>query len=809
MRLLDVNAFLDWERGIQQAGLKSKVLEQLNDKTTKYVILSHRWGTEVDYDEMTRLMKMNEQDKDEIRQRDGYQKIIKSCEQAMKDGYMWLWIDTCCIDKRSSTELSEAINSMYRWYRNSQMCYVYLNDVDDSVFPTKQDSSKFGLYNGWPEWFSRGWTLQELIAPGEVEFFNRNWVSIGTKQELASTLEDITRIPQKVLRDERVLRSTYSPERPLVAHILSWAADRKTTREEDRAYSLMGLFGVNMPMLYGERSKAFQRLQLEIIRVSSDHSIFAWNPKGRFDPLGGVLADDPSCFRGCHNIKNVEPKVFFKELEAYVRHDTFDVAVDWRILDLLRWGAESPQLFRFDVTNLGIQVLWPVTVDPDDPRYIEAILPCRDRYGNLITINMESHGLGYWRSRHPATRFPHAYPMFTPVYLDCSQDDDENFHDLRLHDKRASWNGFTRRSAFPLEVAGDTITFSSGNTLVVLVYANNDARSRFAVGLGYYLGNIWARVVCDECPAEQEVWSLWADFAEKVYDMLWNTPIDKSDFPSNFVTIKDAHVPRSNWDARIVYGGDYMDYTSMMIDIELCPGSCTGPRQCTSIADALWLPWASSRFGLHELELGGQSVRLDKCSGQEIVLGDYGDSSTCHDFRRCGNIFEDMQQHGIDPMTSIYRPVVSRVSSCKLVPRRVQTQHDAVTLSNRNYNLALYQPKGVSLPKNEEFELLLKAWSTRLSGKCLVTTVIQCSEFCHLDHEGRRIEVGDVSKGDNRLADPDIFTTLCVIGRPLAWHREPACTRRREQLSIIREHFYALTNLVSTPVSQTGSFRFI
>ncbi|KAI6160373.1 heterokaryon incompatibility protein-domain-containing protein [Pisolithus thermaeus] len=250
MRLLDVSAVLDRERHIQRAGPKTKVLEQLDDETAKYAILSHRWGTEVDYDEITELMQMDEQDRDEVRQRNGYRKIIKSCEQAKEDGYRWLWIDTCCIDKRSSAELSEAINSMYRWYRNAQMCYV-----------------RFGRSNGWPEWFSRGWTLQELIAPVELEFFNESWVSIGTKQGLISTLGDITGIPQDVLRDVKTLRSKDSPERPSVAQIMSWAADRKTTRVEDRAYSLMGLFDVNMPMLYGEGSKAFQRLQLEIIRL--------------------------------------------------------------------------------------------------------------------------------------------------------------------------------------------------------------------------------------------------------------------------------------------------------------------------------------------------------------------------------------------------------------------------------------------------------------------------------------------------------------------------------------------------------------
>ncbi|KAI6005491.1 heterokaryon incompatibility protein-domain-containing protein [Pisolithus albus] len=252
---------------IQTVNPEIEVLKELDDKNTHYAILSHRWGSEVNYDEMTGLTAMKPQKRDDVRHRDGYRKIIKSCEEAKKDGYKWLWIDTCCIDKRSSSELTEAINSMYRWYRNSKMCYVYLHD----------DFSRFQKSNGWPEWFSRGWTLQELIAPNKAKFFNKNWVSIGTKWDLKSTLENITQIPEEVLVDEKILRSTNPWKRPCIAHIMSWAANRKTTRVEDRAYSLLGLFGVNMPMLYGEGSKAFQRLQLEIIRVFSDHSIFAWN----------------------------------------------------------------------------------------------------------------------------------------------------------------------------------------------------------------------------------------------------------------------------------------------------------------------------------------------------------------------------------------------------------------------------------------------------------------------------------------------------------------------------------------------------
>ncbi|KAI5997228.1 heterokaryon incompatibility protein-domain-containing protein [Pisolithus orientalis] len=242
-------------------------IETAKRMTTSYAILSHRWGTgtEVTYKEMTGLMKMEGQKGNEVKRRDGYRKIIKSCEQAMKDGHKWLWIDTCCIDKRSSSELSEAINSMYRWYQNSQVCYAYLSDVDEPTFPTKPNYSKFSNSNGWPEWFIRGWTLQELIAPREVKFLNGVWAPIGNKGDLADTLQEVTRIPLKVLTNG------LTSVRPSIAQVMSWAADRKTTRVEDRAYSLLGLFGVNMPMLYGEREKAFQRLQLEIIRQSSDH----------------------------------------------------------------------------------------------------------------------------------------------------------------------------------------------------------------------------------------------------------------------------------------------------------------------------------------------------------------------------------------------------------------------------------------------------------------------------------------------------------------------------------------------------------
>ncbi|KIM61030.1 hypothetical protein SCLCIDRAFT_60362, partial [Scleroderma citrinum Foug A] len=232
-----------------------------DDEETEYAILSHRWiAQEVDYVDMVELAKMDEEERDEIRQRDGYRKVLWSCEQAQKDGYKWLWVDTCCIVKRSSAELSEAINSVYRWYENARVCYAYLHDFPDLL----------GILIPMAGWFSRGWTLQEMIAPSDVQFFNKDWQSIGDKRTLAPTLAGVTGVP------ENILIHGLRGNRPCVAQIMSWAAHRTTTRVEDRAYSLLGLLDVNMPMLYGEGKKVFHRLQLEIIRASNDQSIFAW-----------------------------------------------------------------------------------------------------------------------------------------------------------------------------------------------------------------------------------------------------------------------------------------------------------------------------------------------------------------------------------------------------------------------------------------------------------------------------------------------------------------------------------------------------
>ena len=192
----------------------------------------------------------------------GYRKIKSCCAQAASDGFDYVWIDTCCIDKRSSAELSEAINSMFSWYQSAAVCYAFLADVPENDDPTAQGSAL-----GESKWFTRGWTLQELLAPFSVVFYGGTWTDIGTKTSLRNQIAEVTGIdPTFLLVDE--LRGCS------IATRMSWASHRIMTREEDVAYCLLGIFDVNLPTLYGECRTAFTRLQHSIIQASNDHTIF-------------------------------------------------------------------------------------------------------------------------------------------------------------------------------------------------------------------------------------------------------------------------------------------------------------------------------------------------------------------------------------------------------------------------------------------------------------------------------------------------------------------------------------------------------
>jgi len=309
--------------------LLNTALLELEYFTTKekppYAILSHTWGSEeVLYDHArhgpAKLRSCG---------RTGLFKVLKSAEIALNDGYNYIWVDTCCIDKSSSAELSEAINSMFAWYRESRVCYAFLEDYTHGSSDDELSTSR---------WFTRGWTLQELIAPLDVQFYDASWTRFGNRLEMSFGLSKITGIdvgvlsatlsmsqpcevmgvhpdnPQSVqacddCRERARLFSAIRIDAHSISTKMSWAAHRKTTRVEDIAYCLMGVFNVNMPLLYGEGSaKAFHRLQEEIIRRSNDQTILVWqcepyrqdnNIKSGvpYWPPSSLLAGHPAHFR--------------------------------------------------------------------------------------------------------------------------------------------------------------------------------------------------------------------------------------------------------------------------------------------------------------------------------------------------------------------------------------------------------------------------------------------------------------------------------------------------------------------------------
>ena len=264
------------------------------DDLPRYAILSHRWDeVEISFQQFRAIHRSPDP------ARPGMSKIRRCCEYAQHRGFSWVWIDSCCIDKSNSAELSEAINSMWRYYQHATECLVYLSDVDPIHQPARKGrltDHDFAILER-SSWFTRGWTLQELLAPRKVIFLDARWRSFGTKHDLALDLESITGIYA------RYIDGTKAVSDASIATRMSWASQRCTTKHEDLAYCLLGIFDVNMPLLYGEGPKAFMRLQLEIMRKSSDESLFAW-----WDDLdsSGLLAKSPKAFIDSGRISNFD-----------------------------------------------------------------------------------------------------------------------------------------------------------------------------------------------------------------------------------------------------------------------------------------------------------------------------------------------------------------------------------------------------------------------------------------------------------------------------------------------------------------------
>ncbi|THU93349.1 HET-domain-containing protein [Dendrothele bispora CBS 962.96] len=220
-----------------------------------YAILSHRWeeGQEVSLQDMCHLSPA-------IEQRSGFRKIMNACKQALRDGHSYIWVDTCCIDKSIPWQVEQDINSMYAYYWNSVVCYVYLNDFMPLGVFRQADELKFGMST----WFTRGWTLQELLAPLSVRFFTADWELYGDKEKLGEIIERVTRIPQKFF-DRKNIRGATLIEK------MSWSIKRGTTKPEDRAYCLLGILGVTIKTEYGEgEERAFERL----CDMKENHSFF-------------------------------------------------------------------------------------------------------------------------------------------------------------------------------------------------------------------------------------------------------------------------------------------------------------------------------------------------------------------------------------------------------------------------------------------------------------------------------------------------------------------------------------------------------
>ena len=352
----------------------TKEIKEFAQDVPPYAILSHTWDTE----ELSFALLSEKGPCDIVTCLKGWKKIEWACQQSIVDGYQYVWVDTVCIDKSSSVELSEAINSMYGYYCNAEVCYVYLSDVDadlitmlaaDNEEPRDSTSTCSSGHTGLGDsrWFTRGWTLQELIAPLEMTFYDHDWKQLTTKKSALEELATITGIDEIFLAGGNLrLAST--------ARILSWAARRQTTREEDQAYSLLGLFNISMPMLYGEGSAAFLRLQKMLIETYDDESIFAWNypmcPSLKWD---GILAPSPDVF---YNSGNMVPRWWLlNQSSANTSQNivsSISTPTTWTNRGLLFRECQSHDPLNSKIVKLGLIQLQ--CVDITRPSFVAQIL---------------------------------------------------------------------------------------------------------------------------------------------------------------------------------------------------------------------------------------------------------------------------------------------------------------------------------------------------------------------------------------------------------------------------------------------------
>ncbi|KAL9037656.1 MAG: hypothetical protein Q9214_005603 [Letrouitia sp. 1 TL-2023] len=335
LRLLKAHTFCASLRSLKKRDLFASRFSP--EAEPAYAILSHRWCEGVqDSDRIGSSSSSSSRSRNAVRKRprevtlqdlrrrslgrlrrdaalrDSLEKIRGACRRALAEGQRYVWIDSCCIDRTNLFEVSESIRSMFRWYRDAACCLAYLWDVggdgdrmDDSGVLLRRRKKKNERQEEYSEWFSRGWTLQELLAPRSLLFFDRRWNKLGTRRALAAEVERATGIPAKYVTD-----FAGHAQEASVAMKMSWMARRSTTKEEDTAYCLFGIIGVSMDVRYGDGRKEFLRLQDKIMREPGlqDESIFAWRrsyPRGypEASKCSGLLAPWPDAFEQSGDVR--------------------------------------------------------------------------------------------------------------------------------------------------------------------------------------------------------------------------------------------------------------------------------------------------------------------------------------------------------------------------------------------------------------------------------------------------------------------------------------------------------------------------
>jgi hypothetical protein len=312
----------------------------------RYVALSYSWAA----DEVGRG---DLRDTSLASEKLSLQKLKEFCREAGNLSFEWLWVDTVCVDRSSTAELSEAINSMFKWFRQSGACIVYLSDVD--YVGNVQEQEKNIRQS---RWMRRSWTLQELIAPKNMYFYAANWMMIGTKESLLPLLSEVTQVDKAVLENADHL-SDYS-----IGRIMSWAANRETRRVEDIAYSLLGLFGVSMPVIYGEGHTAFTRLQEKIFQRTDDATLFAWQSSNSNHMYRGLFAQSPFEFAHFATRSNGTPLRIHGDV--YFSHGGVTIESDFRVLA----GVERDLVL----------LLWDETLSDDRPYFGIVFHDCDGRF---------------------------------------------------------------------------------------------------------------------------------------------------------------------------------------------------------------------------------------------------------------------------------------------------------------------------------------------------------------------------------------------------------------------------------------------